>query len=1011
VEGLSPTCLAYIIYTSGSTGKPKGVGVEHAQVVRLFEATHDWYGFNDKDVWCLFHSFAFDVSVWELWGALRYGGQLVIVPRDIARSTPAFYRLVSDAGVTVLNQTPSAFRSFIEEHARSAMKHRLRYVIFAGEALEPSMLGRWYASPQGQSARLVNMYGITETTVHVTYRVMEPSDTTLPGSPIGKRIPDLRIYLLDGNGEPVPLGAAGEIHVGGAGVARGYFKRAELTAERFVPDPFSGEAGARMYRAGDLARYRSDGSLEFLGRNDDQVKVRGYRIEPGEIEARLAEHEAVGEAVVIAKEAAAGDKRLVAYVTRRPGAADEAEPAELVDMLRQHVAARLPEYMVPAAFVRLEKLPLTPNGKLDRKALPEPNDDAVAQRAYEAPQGDVEQALAAVWAELLGLERVGRNDNFFGLGGHSLLAVKLLEQLRRKNLGTDVTTLFERPVLKDFAKRVSEHRYQDTSIPIPVRRAGSELPVFFVPDGTGTVAYAYMLAEDLDTNVPVYVLPWEQQHEEPVLSLDARAARMVALIKEIQPQGPYRLGGYCLGGVLAYAVAQHLCGIDETVSFLGLIDVAAPTDCGTPESVSEIAKEFLVKTLMFHRRDLTSRIPHLTYDQLVEVIDKDESRAAKHGSWHWEQLGMFHRGIMFFRPLPIPAALHLFHSEDISRRDDDRAAEQDAHTLGWDSVLPASSIRVHSVPGDHMTAMSNAANRRTLGTMFSDAVRREAPIPIDSTLLSDPLFCLNSGGDDKIPLFCVPGAGASVTSFAPFVNSLRGRAPAYGLQPRGIDGAELPHYSVEAAAACNLRALDRLKSFGPVHLIGHSYGGSVVFEMARRLREQGRQVVSLTLIDSEPPSVEGRFARDVTTPEIRKQFVEAIALNFDIRVDVGDALLGSGESIQFIRHLHELLVKADVLPRSSDPDTLRGPLAAFATARRYLYRPAGPYFGKVRLALVSNVSLDRQKDAQRRNDYVAGWRRWVRDLEVWDGPGHHFSVLREPHVYALSDWWRAAVNR
>ncbi|UAW63736.1 amino acid adenylation domain-containing protein [Mycoavidus sp. HKI] len=450
ISTLSPHHLAYIIYTSGSTGLPKGVMVEHAQITRLFDATADWYQFNQHDVWCLFHSFAFDVSVWELWGALRHGGKLVIVPHHIARSPQDFYHLLCKQGVTVLNQTPSAFKPLIDCHAQSKLSDRLRYVIFAGEALEPAVLQTWYAVHAEHSPQLVNMYGTTETTVHATYRLMQQKDSHQIGSPVGKRIPDLKIYLLDANRQPVPLGAIGEIYIGGAGVARGYLNRPKLSAERFVADPFSKDKNARLYRTGDLARYLPDGELEFLGRNDFQVKIRGFRIELGEIEARLADHPQVREAAVLAL-GEGSDKRLVAYVVAKPN-------EHLAQALRTHLAARLPEYMVPAAFVRLEAFPLTPNGKLDRKALPAPDVEALARQTYEVPQGEIEQILAAIWTELLGVERISRHDNFFALGGHSLLAVQMIERLRRAGLTLSVRTLFDKPTLSILAQSLGQHQ-------------------------------------------------------------------------------------------------------------------------------------------------------------------------------------------------------------------------------------------------------------------------------------------------------------------------------------------------------------------------------------------------------------------------------------------------------------------------------------------------------------------------------------------------------------------------
>src|SRR6202035_1747627 len=427
---VAPEMPAYVIYTSGSTGRPKGVEVSHASVARLFTDTEPWFGFGADEVWTLFHSYAFDFSVWELWGALLYGGRLVVVPYLVSRSPEAFYGLLDRERVTVLNQTPSAFRQLVwaegEALAGALPDLALRWVVFGGEALELQSLAPWFARRAGTSGpRLVNMYGITETTVHVTYREIAPADLEAgAGSVIGVPIPDLQVVLLDAAAELVPVGVAGEIHVGGAGLAMGYRGRPELTAARFVPDPFAtlrGQAGARLYKSGDLARRLPDGDLEYLGRIDHQVKIRGFRIELGEIESTLARHPAVREAVVLVDDPGVdGDWRLVAFVAGARAGLDAAGPPE-------HLALTLPEHMVPSGFVVLDGLPQSPNGKVDRRALSrmEAVADRAARATFVAPRTATEELVAGVWATLLGVERVGVGDNFFELGGHSLMGTRL----------------------------------------------------------------------------------------------------------------------------------------------------------------------------------------------------------------------------------------------------------------------------------------------------------------------------------------------------------------------------------------------------------------------------------------------------------------------------------------------------------------------------------------------------------------------------------------------------------
>ncbi|WP_186120718.1 non-ribosomal peptide synthetase, partial [Burkholderia gladioli] len=449
VPGLTSRHLAYVIYTSGSTGKPKGVMVEHRGTLNLAQLQRQNFTILPSSRILQFASCAFDASVWEVVMALGCGATLYLPFTALLKDRAALLRYLAQHRITHATLPPA----LLQGDSAVLDPELALTLILAGEAPGPGL----FQALAGHHV-VFNAYGPTESTVCATLWRCPPGFTgeTIP---IGKPIANTRIYLLDAHGQPVPLGAVGELHIGGDGLARGYLNRPELTAERFLDDPFDPRPGARMYRSGDLARYLPDGNIVFLGRNDHQVKIRGFRIELGEIEARLAAHPAVREAVVLALGEGA-DKRLVAYVVAEH---DE----QLIGAIRDHLAAQLPDYMVPTAFVRLDALPLTPNGKLDRRALPAPDQSALFRQAYEAPQGEIESALAEIWATLLDIERVGRHDSFFALGGHSLLAVQLTERLRQRGLSLAVRDLFQAPVLSALAQRLEQQRGQSREIQVP----------------------------------------------------------------------------------------------------------------------------------------------------------------------------------------------------------------------------------------------------------------------------------------------------------------------------------------------------------------------------------------------------------------------------------------------------------------------------------------------------------------------------------------------------------------
>jgi amino acid adenylation domain-containing protein len=573
---MDPDNLAYVIYTSGSTGKPKGALLAHHNVSRLFQATDHWFGFGQQDVWCLFHSYAFDFSVWEIFGALLHGGRLVIVPHAVSRSPEDFYALLCQEKVTVLNQTPSAFKSLLQVACdpQQTLVHRLRQVIFGGEAIDVQSLRPWFERFGDQTPQLINMYGITETTVHVTWRPLSLQD--LHGeaaSPIGEPIVDLSWYLLDAHLNPVAKGCIGELYVGRAGLARGYHQRADLTASRFIPDPFDPLPGGRLYRTGDLARYLCDGSIEYIGRLDHQVKIRGFRIELGEIQARLQMLPAVRDCVVLTHEGPGG-LQLIAYVIPKQPAS-----AGLREDLLTALKTQMPDYMVPSHLLFIDHLPLNANGKLDRKALPEPDAD-LRHSTYVAPRTQLEQALVQLWQQSLKVERVGISDSFFELGGHSILAIELIANLKaRLNHTVRLQELLANPSIAELARFISQKHREQTQCLVALNNAPASAPQLFCLHPSGGIVFCYQpLARKLQNRARTFGV-MHRGFSEPHAGPEAWHQMIADYSQEIvsaQPEGPYHLMGWSLGGAIALDIAATLESQGHTVGFLGLVDSTIP---------------------------------------------------------------------------------------------------------------------------------------------------------------------------------------------------------------------------------------------------------------------------------------------------------------------------------------------------------------------------------------------------------------------------------------------------
>ncbi|MEP7252799.1 MAG: amino acid adenylation domain-containing protein [Ginsengibacter sp.] len=570
--GIAPNSLAYVIYTSGSTGKPKGVLIEHRNVVRLFLTDKPLFDFSEKDVWTMFHSFCFDFSVWEMYGALFYGGRLVIVPANATKDTILFAELLLKEKVTILNQTPSAFYVLQDVLVPKTNQVDIRYVIFGGEALNPAKVRPW--KKLYKNSRIINMYGITETTVHVTYQEIGWEQIENGNSIIGKTIPTLYAYVLDNSQNLLPIGIAGELCVGGKGLARGYLNRDDLTAQKFITNPFVHEPDARMYRSGDVGRWMPDGTIEYLGRMDDQVKIRGYRIELGEIETVALQSGLVNQVMVLARSNNAEGKRLVGYVVCE----NKLDRQSLTGFLH----TKLPDYMVPVSWVQLDQFPLTSNGKVNKKALPDPGAAQLIANEYVVPRNELESGLAEIWKELLQVDRVGVYDNFFELGGHSLLVIILVSAIRKKlKIELAINDIFIYPTIADFAEnfieKIKNPSSQSANIKylVPLKTGGNKVPLYIVCGEGGTALRFKPFAELLDPDQPVYALqlPVDTNELKNIPgSIEEISKLFIDEILVNNPSGPYALAGHCLGGFIAFEIARQLKEIGKKVHLLSMFD-------------------------------------------------------------------------------------------------------------------------------------------------------------------------------------------------------------------------------------------------------------------------------------------------------------------------------------------------------------------------------------------------------------------------------------------------------
>jgi amino acid adenylation domain-containing protein len=760
----SPRCgpnnLAYIIFTSGSTGLPKGAMIEHKGMLNHLYAIWLDFELTSRDTVAQNASQCFDISVWQFLLPLIVGGRVHIFSNEVARDPEELLAQVAANGITILEVVPSLLRVMLEsnvEHDPSTCSgHRLsklRWLIPTGEALPPELSRQWFK--RYPDIPMMNAYGPAECADDVTfYPLYEPPAPDVVNMPIGRPVINMQMYILDPHLQPVPIGVAGELYIGGIGVGRGYLHDAQRTKQAFMNDPFGrpppspltplkrtprskptlgegeGVRAGRLYKTGDWGRYLPDGNIEFLGRIDHQVKIRGFRIELGEIEAALTQHPKVQEAVVIVREE--GGKRLVAYLVTSGAGMLRKEPVNNHE-LRRHLSVKLPATMIPSAFVQLEAMPLTPNGKIDRRKFPVPDSSSLALTGtYLPPRNSTEQQLVHIWQEVLGLHSVGVRENFFDLGGHSLLAVRLMALIQQHfGVNLALATLFQNPTIEQLATRLAEPSHlvsyvgkSDWSSLVPIQPNGEKPPFFCVPGIGGNVLYFYDLARRMYAEQPFYGLQSVGLDGEtaPYSTAEEVAAHYIKAIQSIQPEGPYLLGGHSLGGEIIFEMAQQLAKAGHDVARLMIFDTSAPIPRPEPSEATWDDAQWLIELSEAIGASI-GQASELDYDSLL-LLDPEEQLirfqdelkrldfpvgSALNQVRGWLQVFKSNSLIHYVPQDVIPMPITLFQAEEApsidGERDKQEALRREEPTWGWNQFANG-PVEVISVPGNHMTMMT-----------------------------------------------------------------------------------------------------------------------------------------------------------------------------------------------------------------------------------------------------------------------------------------------------------------
>jgi amino acid adenylation domain-containing protein len=733
VSGVLPDNLAYVIYTSGSTGNPKGVMITHGNVCHYVHAMRTPLGVGSDTRYLHTATIAFSSSVRQFMLPLTQGATLVIATSSRITDPLKLFELIKEQRVTVIDIVPSYWRSCIEALVRvdpetraRLLDNHLNLIVSASEPLLSDLPRTWIFGFK-HGARLINMFGQTETTgIVAVYPIPRVEEESVRIVSIGKAIAHTDLHILGADLKPVPVGQQGELYIGGYGLGRGYLRRPELTAEKFIPDPFNSESGRRLYKTGDRARVRQDGNIEFLGRGDNQVKIRGFRVELPEVEITLSQHPAVRQAVVVAREVQPGENRLFAYIVPRSKIAPQGSE------FRNFLMKILPEYMVPGTFVMLDALPLTPTGKVDRRALPLPDQaNPLVRKNYVRPRNRTEEKLTNIWEQVLGVQPIGVEDNYFDLGGHSLLAIRLFSEIK-KAFGKDlpVLALFKAPTIGQLAALLGSHESMGTSILVPIRPHGSKPPLFLMHVLGGNLLVYGALARYMDPGQPLYGLQPLGMNNGQVLHtrVETMAPEYIREIRALQAHGPYYLGGFSFGGKVAFEIARQLRNEGEEIALLALLD----TYLAPPELVREKIVRF-TRRIRHHSRSLRmlpvrDEIYYLKerLKTVKKVVTGETRREREQNTYKLDDgvppsvkkaIDAFYQASRTYNPKKFDGRVTLFRAKDPERGGDRRDP-----TLGWERWAQK-GVEIHEVPGNHIS-MIDEPHVQVLGKALSACLNK-----------------------------------------------------------------------------------------------------------------------------------------------------------------------------------------------------------------------------------------------------------------------------------------------